>query len=57
VGIAPELRERVWERGFSANGGQGIGLALVREITRAHGGSATLLDEPGAVVELRLPLE
>lgn len=56
AGVAPELRERIWERGFSANGGQGIGLALVREIAQAHGGSATLLDAPGAVVELRLPL-
>ena len=56
AGVAPELREQVWERGFSANGGQGIGLALVREIAEAHGGAAVLLDGPGGVVEVRLPL-
>jgi signal transduction histidine kinase len=55
-GIPPDLRERVWERGVSASGGQGLGLALVRDVVTAHGGSATLLDESGAAIELRLPL-
>lgn len=55
-GIAPELRERVWERGVSTNGGQGFGLALVRAVVRAHGGDATILDSPGTMIEVRLPL-
>jgi two-component system sensor histidine kinase BaeS len=55
-GIAPELRARVWERGVSANGGQGLGLALVREVVTAHGGSAHILDGDGATIEVRLPL-
>ena len=55
-GIAPELRERVWERGVSASGGQGLGLALVRDVVTAHGGSAILRNGTGTTVELRLPL-
>lgn len=54
-GIPPQLGERVWERGVSTSGGQGLGLALVREVAQAHGGSAHLLPGAGATVELRLP--
>jgi signal transduction histidine kinase len=54
-GIDPALRERVWERGVSTGDGQGLGLAFVREIMEAHGGTATLLDGQGTTVELRLP--
>jgi signal transduction histidine kinase len=55
-GITPDLRERIWERGFSTAGSQGLGLALVRDIVEAHGGTATLLDGPGTLIEVRLPL-
>ncbi len=39
--------------------GSGIGLALAREVARAHGGDLTLLDDasPGAAFELRVPIE
>ena len=39
-------------------GGAGLGLAIVRAIATAHGGSVSLAGRPGggAVVELRLPL-
>lgn len=55
-GIDPAIRAHVWERGVSSGGGQGLGLAFVRAIAEAHGGSATLLHEPGSAVEFRLPL-
>ncbi len=63
-GIEPALRERVWERGFTHQAveparvaaGQGLGLALVREIVTAHGGNATVLDEPWSSIQVCLPL-
>lgn len=55
-GIAPELRERVWERGFSTTGSQGIGLALVHDVLAAHGGRVAILDNAGTAIELQLPL-
>lgn len=48
-GIAPELRERVFDRFFRVDasrtrrsGGSGLGLAIAREVLRAHGGRATV---------------
>jgi signal transduction histidine kinase len=55
-GTDPALGERVWERGVSTAGGQGLGLAFVREIVEAHGGTAALLNGQGTTIELRLPL-
>ena len=61
-GIAEADRVRVFERyqrGESApNGkGSGLGLAVVKMIAEAHGGSIRLVSEPkgGSVFELRLP--
>ncbi|WP_438353320.1 ATP-binding protein [Microbacterium sp. CJ88] len=57
-GIAPELRERVWEHGFSTKPagaeGRGVGLALVRAIVEAAGGSITL--DAGAPTTFRVLL-
>jgi signal transduction histidine kinase len=62
-GIAIEDRERIWspyvrlrrERS-AANEGSGIGLAVVRELTQLHGGSAVVQDAAGGgarfVIEL-----
>ena len=63
-GIAPEDQARVFERFAQASqgprraGGTGIGLALVNEIAKLHGGSVALVSEAGAgaTFELRLPL-
>ena len=55
VGIAPEHLENVFDRFYRAEesrarstGGHGLGLAIAREITRAHGGDLTARSRPGA---------
>ena len=62
-GIPVEDRDRVFERFTRLDdgrardaGGAGLGLAIVRELVRRHGGSVSLDDAgPGLRVELRLP--
>jgi two-component system, OmpR family, sensor histidine kinase CiaH len=57
--IPAELRERVFERFFSANGaqGSGLGLSIVRWIAQAHGGSAFVRENQTGESEfvVRLP--
>lgn len=64
-GIAPEELPRIWEpfyRGAQTRrengGGAGLGLALVRELAEAMGGSAAVESSPdiGSCFTLRLPL-
>jgi signal transduction histidine kinase len=62
-GVAPEDRERLFERfyrgdGSGAKGGSGLGLAIVAEIVAAHGGTVSMEDTPGgrgATFVVRLP--
>ncbi len=63
LGISAEDRERVFEPFMRlANGdapGAGLGLSIVREIAREHGGTVRALDPesgPGIVFEMRIPL-
>jgi signal transduction histidine kinase len=60
-GIEPELRPRVFDRfwqGRERRGGAGLGLAIVRGIAEAHGGTAvatTPASGPGARIAIRIP--
>jgi signal transduction histidine kinase len=62
-GIQPTDRERVFEPFTRLSGGEapgaGLGLSIVREIAREHGGTVRALDPaggPGIVFEMRIPL-
>ncbi len=62
-GIAPEQQEKIWRRFYQADpsrsGGQGagLGLAIVEQIARLHGGSMSLESRPGegSTFTLNLP--
>jgi two-component system, LuxR family, sensor kinase FixL len=59
VGISEELRERLFDPFFSTKAeGLGMGLAIVRSIVEAHGGTITAenLDGGGARFEFVLPM-
>ena len=52
------LREEVFERFRKAapsSPGAGLGLAIVRQVARAHGGEARVRPGPGCRVEIALP--
>lgn len=61
-GIAPEEREKVFERFYQSPGsrsaGCGLGLAIVRQIARQHGGTVDIGQSPtlgGTLVSVSLP--
>lgn len=63
-GVPPELRERIFETGFttkklenSGKSGLGLGLAIARTIVEQHGGWLTVDDAPGggAMFTVTLP--
>jgi len=57
-GIPPELLPHIFERFYKgAQGGLGLGLAIVRELVTAHNGTIEVASEPGrgTTFTLRLP--
>ena len=65
IGISPEYQEKIFAPFFRvdksrsrAMGGAGLGLALVTEIARQHGGQVKVLEsnEKGCTIALMLPL-
>jgi two-component system, OmpR family, sensor kinase len=59
-GVAPELREHIFERFVRGAGDRGsssgLGLSIVRAVAESHGGSVVLEDvHPGARFVVRLP--
>jgi signal transduction histidine kinase len=64
AGFSPELAPVAFDRfsrgggGRTGSGGAGLGLAIVRAIAEAHGGTATIAanSSSGATVRLRVPL-
>ena len=58
-GIAAELADRVFDARVhsESGGGAGLGLAIARGITEAHGGTCELRPGPGTVFEVVLPIE
>jgi len=63
VGISAEEQEKIWNRFYqvdpsrNSEGGAGLGLAMVRQIARLHGGYMTLESVPdlGSSFTLHLP--
>lgn len=65
IGIAPELREKVFERFFCIDesrsketGGSGLGLAIVKHAAQLHGAVVNIRDNvpEGSVFEITFPL-
>lgn len=62
-GLAPEAREKLFQpfAGSARDGGTGLGLVIVLDIARAHGGDVSLIDPPeggpfqGAGFRIKLP--
>ena len=58
-GVPPGLRESVFERfrkGSSEASGNGLGLAIVREVVQGHGGSVEFLPGLSCRVQVTLPI-
>lgn len=56
AGIPEEVRERVFEEGFSTSGSTGLGLFIAKKLVEGYGGKLTCENHPdGAVFIVELP--
>jgi len=53
-GVAPDLREKIFERFFTTTNGTGLGLPICRWIARAHGGDIRVATGSRFIVDLPL---
>jgi two-component system, OmpR family, sensor histidine kinase TctE len=60
MGVPDELKEAMFERFRKVkqtSAGAGLGLAIVRQVARGHGGEASFLSEPVCGVKVALPAD
>jgi len=56
VGIPEELRDKIFEEGFSASGSTGLGLFIARKLVERYGGKLTFeTHKDGAIFVIKLP--
>ncbi len=58
VGVPDEIKNRIFDEGFSTGGGSGLGLYIAKKIVEMYDGTISVRDNTpsGAVFEIRLPL-
>ncbi len=54
-GIPEEVREKIFEKGFTTGRGSGLGLYIVKKLIESYGGSIELSEGKGATFVIRFP--
>jgi signal transduction histidine kinase len=53
-GVAPELKQRIFEAFYTTAGGNGLGLAMAKHNAKIHGGDLVECGQPGQGVQFEL---